>query len=303
MMNFLGIDMGGTSIKYSLINTGGQLSHEGNFPTASIDADELLQKIIVLAQEYKSKFDIKGIGISCPGVIHPFEGRALWANMNMPKGWHEAQIKADIAQALNLPVVVDNDVNCAAMGEKWLGAGKDYHTFICIAMGTGVGSGIVIQDKLYYGAHFQAGEVGYLHANKGTTRFWEKEVSTISLVQRIKETVILMRQYTDEQIESIDGKWIFEHYNTEPRVKSVVDDWADILAGGIADVICLLNPQAVILGGGVSAQEQMLIDLIAPRVKIIIPSGFQVNILVAKTGNNAGQLGAIKRLLDEEINK
>lgn len=300
-MNFLGIDMGGTTVKYSLINLEGELSYEGNFPTASKDAHELLQKIIKLAQEYKEQFQIKGIGISCPGVIHPYEGRALWANLNMPVGWHEVSIKEELEKSLNIPVIVDNDVNCAAMGEKWLGAGKDLHTFICIAMGTGIGSGIVIQDRLYYGANYQAGEVGYLHANKGTTNFWEKRASTISLVRRVQDAVRMERRYSNNEIDTIDGKWIFDHYHCNERVKFIVDDWADILAGGISDVFCVLNPQAVILGGGVSAQEQVLLDLIVPRVKAMLPCGFESNILVAKTGNNAGQLGAVKRLLDELV--
>ncbi|MGL5955673.1 MAG: ROK family protein [Brevinema sp.] len=298
-MNFLGIDLGGTSVKYSLISSEGQMSQENSFPTASKDAAELLQKIITVAQEYKDKYDIKGVGISCPGVIHPFEGRALWASLNMPKGWHEVVIKDHLEGSLGLPLIVDNDVNCAAMGEKWLGAGQDYHTFICIAMGTGIGSGIVINDKLYYGAGFQAGEIGYIRANKGTTMFWEKEASTLALVRRVQDMLRIARSLPEDQIDNVDGKWIFDQYGIDERVSAVLEDWADKLAGGIADAVCILNPQAAILGGGVSAQEKVLLDLLIPRVKALLPVGFLADIVIAKTGNNAGQLGAIKRLLDE----
>lgn len=300
-MNFLGIDLGGTSVKYSLINMQGEMSQKGSFLTASQNAEELLQKIIKLALQYKEQYKIKGIGISCPGVIHPFEGRALWANLNMPKGWHEVKIKDTLEQQIGIPVVVDNDVNCAALGEKWLGAGQNYHTFICIAMGTGIGSGIVINDKLYYGAGFQAGEIGYIRANKGSTMFWEKKASTIALVKRVQDMLRVARSIPEEQIEAIDGKWIFD--SSEERVCFVLNDWADALAEGIADAISILNPQAVILGGGVSAQGQALLDLITPRVRAYLPVGFFADIVIAKTGNSAGQLGAIKRLLDEFINK
>ncbi len=298
-MNFLGMDLGGTSVKYSLIDSSGKMSQENSFPTASKDADELLQKLVDVAQEYKQKYDIQGIGMSCPGVIHPFEGRALWANLNMPTGWHEAKIKEHLEKIIGVSVVVDNDVNCAAMGEKWLGAGQNYSTFICIAMGTGIGSGIVINDKLYYGAGFQAGEIGYIRANKGTTVFWEKEASTLALVRRVQDAVRMERSLPEEQINAIDGKWIFEQYGKNERVSSVLDDWADKLAGGVSDAICILNPEAVILGGGVSAQEKVLLDLIVPRVRTLLPVGFHADVVVAKTGNGAGQLGAIKRLLDE----
>ncbi|MDK2817891.1 MAG: ROK family protein [Spirochaetota bacterium] len=302
-MNFLGIDLGGTSVKYSLIDIDGNMSVEGTFPTVSKDADELLQKLIKIAEQYKTKYNIQGIGIACPGIIHPYEGRALWANMNMPKGWHEVVIKKTLESILKIPVVVDNDVNCAALGEKWLGAGQDYHTFICIAMGTGIGSGIVINDKLYYGAGFQAGEIGYIRANRGSTVFWEKNASTLALVKRIKDTIRISRSYAEEEIIQIDGKWIFDKYHSDQQIAFVVDDWADILAGGIADAVSILNPQAVILGGGVSAQEQKLLDLIVPRVSSYLPKGFMIEIVIAKTGNNAAQLGIIKRLLDEYINK
>ena len=302
-MNFLGIDLGGTSVKYSLIDNNGNMSVEGSFPTASTDANELLQKIIKVAEEYKKNHNIQGIGISCPGVIHPFEGKALWANFNMPKGWHEAAIKEDLENILKIPIVVDNDVNCAALGEKWLGAGQNYHTFICIAMGTGIGSGIVINDKLYYGAGFQAGEIGYIRSNKGGTIFWEKEASTLALVRRVQDTMRIDRSMSEDQIDLIDGKWIFDKYLVDEKITLVLDDWADKLAGGIADAVCILNPQAVILGGGVSAQNQALLDLLLPRVRSYLPVGFKSDVVIAKTGNKAGQLGAIRRLLDEVIEK
>lgn len=300
-MNFLGIDLGGTSVKYSLINDKGALSHSDNFPTASTDAQELLLKIVAVAQQYKQKYDIRGIGMACPGVIHPFEGRALWANLNMPKGWHEIVIKEVLENALSCPVIVDNDVNCAAMGEKWLGAGRNYHTFICIAIGTGIGAGIVINDKLFYGAGYQAGEIGYIRANKGSSLFWEKEASTLALVRRVQETVRIARSTPEEEIKQINGQWIFERAKNDDRVASVLGDWADHLAGGICDAICILNPQAVILGGGVSAQADTLMNLLTNRIYSYLPVGFKSEIKIAETGNNAAQLGAIKRLLDECI--
>lgn len=297
-MNFLGIDLGGTSVKYSLIDENGAISEDGAFPTQSKDADELLQKIINIAKLYQSNFDIKGVGISCPGVIHPEEGRALWANQNMPIGWHKANIKNILENALSLPVVVDNDVNCAALGEQWLGAGQQYHTFICIAVGTGIGSGIIINNQLYYGAGFQAGEVGYIHANKGATIFWEKYASTLALVRRIKESLIARQKYSQSEIEHIDGKWIFDHRH-DPSIKFIIDDWADHLASGIADIVNILNPQAIILGGGISAQGDFLLKLLEPRVQSFLPSGFKVDIKIATTGNNAGKLGAVKLLMQQ----
>ena len=287
-MNFLGIDLGGTSVKYALIDNNGNMSVEGSFPTASTDSNELLQKIIKVAEEYKKNHNIQGIGIACPGVIHPFEGKALWANFNMPKGWHEVVVKDALENVLKIPVVVDNDVNCAALGEKWLGAGQNYHTFICIAMGTGIGSGIVINDKLYYGAGFQAGEIGYIRSNKGGTVFWEKEASTLALVRRVQDTVRIARSMPVDQIDLIDGKWIFDQYLVDERITLVLDEWADKLAGGIADAICILNPQAVILGGGVSAQNQALLDLLLPRVRSYLPEDLSLMLLSQKQETKLG---------------
>jgi len=296
-MNFLGIDLGGTSVKYSLINEEGIISEHGNFLTKSKNADELLQKIIKVANEYKEKFNIQGVGISCPGVIHPEEGKALWANLNMPDGWHKVEIKKILEREILLPIAVDNDVNCAAIGEKWLGAGQEYDNFICIAIGTGIGSGIIINGQLYYGAGFQAGEIGYIHANKGTTIYWEKHASTLSLVQRVKDSLKSTQEYSHDTLNAIDGKWIFEQKNNI-YIKFIIEDWADHLASGIADVVSILNPQAVVLGGGISAQGEYLLELIEPRIKSYLPSGFTTNIKIATTGNDAGKLGAVRLLMD-----
>lgn len=298
-MNFLGIDLGGTTVKYALISLSGELSEKGDFPTESKNAEELLDKLVVLIESYKDKFGIKGVGISCPGVIDPYKGKVVWASSNMPKGWHQANIKEYLQSKTDLLVSVDNDVNCAALGEKWLGAAQTYHTFICIAMGTGIGSGIVINDKLYYGAGFQAGEIGYIRANKGATMFWERYASTLALVKRMQESLSLSRLYDQEIIEQIDGQWIFDNAETNSQVASILDDWADHLAKGIADAACILNPEAIILGGGVSAQGDNLLNLIVPKVQSYLPTGFIVDVKIATTGNDAGKIGAVKKIIDE----
>ena len=299
-MNFLAMDVGGTSVKYALVDAEGTISQEGTLPTPSKDADELLQKLITIAKAYKAQFNIAGVGLCCPGVVHPFEGRILGASFNMPKNWHCAEPKKVMESALDIPVVVENDVNSAALAELWKGAGKDLHTFICVAMGTGIGSGIVIDKKLYYGSKYMAGEIGFLHANIGATMFWERKASTIALVNRVKDSLRMMRR-PDNEIEAVDGIHIFEQAKKDPIIAAVLDDWAEDLSKGICDAGVLLNPQAVILGGGVSEQGQVLLDLVVPKVKARMAAGFNVEVLVTKTGNHAGKLGVIKRLLDENI--
>ncbi|MGL5253477.1 MAG: ROK family protein [Brevinema sp.] len=297
-MNFLAMDVGGTTVKYALVDINGKISQEGTLPTPSKDADELLQKLITVAKDYKAKFNIAGVGLCCPGVVHPFEGRILGASFNMPKNWHCAEPKKVMEAALNMPVVIENDVNSVALAELWQGSGKELHTFICIAMGTGIGSGIIINKKLYYGAGYMAGEIGFFHANIGATMFWERKASTISLVNRVKDSLSMMRR-SEEEIAAVDGISIFEKSKTDPIIAAVLDDWAEELSKGICDAGVLLNPQAVILGGGVSEQGQHLLDLVIPKVKARMAAGFNVDVLVTQTGNNAGKLGVIKRLIDE----
>lgn len=297
-MNFLAMDLGGTTVKYGMSDEKGVILHEGNFFTASRDADELLHKILKLSQDFHQKYHIQGIGISCAGIAHPHTGQMLGSSFNMPKGWHKAEVKAFLNSYLDMPIVVENDVNSAALAELWLGAGRDLHTFICLAMGTGIGSGIIIDKKLYYGADFKAGEIGYIHANKGATSYWERHASTLALVSRVKKA-FEMNRCTQEEIDLIDGKYIFDLVNSDLLIKNIVDDWADILARGIADAAYILNPQAVILGGGVSGQGTVLLDLLQPKINAYCAPGFSVDIKIAELGNHAGKLGVVKLLLDE----
>ncbi|SFB82781.1 glucokinase [Brevinema andersonii] len=297
-MNFLAMDLGGTTAKYAMSNEKGVILHEGKFFTASQNADELLDKILKLSHDFHQKYCIQGIGVSCAGIVHPHTGQMLGSSFNMPKGWHKAEVKAYLNSRLDMPVVVENDVNSAALAELWLGAGRNLHTFICLAMGTGIGSGIIIDKKLYYGANYRAGEIGYIHANKGATSYWERHASTLALVNRVK-IAFEMNRRAKEEIDVIDGKYIFDLINSDSLIKNIVDDWADILARGIADAAYILNPQAVILGGGISEQGPMLLELLQPKIDVYCAPGFTTNIKIAELGNHAGKLGVVKRLLDE----
>ncbi|MGL4562162.1 MAG: ROK family protein [Brevinema sp.] len=297
-MNFLGIDLGGTTVKYGLVDLSGNVSQKNDFPTKSNNADELLDKISQIIILFKEKYAIKGVGISCPGVIDPYEGSVQWSGTTMPEGWSSAKIKKYLQDKTGVTISVDNDVNCAALGEKWVGAAINYHTFICIAIGTGIGSGIVINDQLYYGAGYQAGEIGYIHANQGCSYFWEKEASTLNFVKRVKEIIAIDHQDQDI-LEQINGEWIFEQVQKDKKIAHIVNQWLDSLAKGIADAVCILNPQAVILGGGISGQGQYFIDLIKPKVFSYLPTGFKVALEIAKAGNDAAKIGAVKKLMDE----
>ncbi|MGL4394793.1 MAG: ROK family protein [Brevinema sp.] len=297
-MNYLGIDLGGTTVKYGLVDSLGQVSEKGDFPTKSKDADELLDKIAALIEDMKTKHHIQGVGICAPGVINPFTGTIVWAGGNMPDGWAGTEFKQILEQRTSLPISIDNDVNCAALGEKWIGAGQDIQHFICIAVGTGIGSGIVINNHLYYGGGFQAGEIGYIHANKGCTNFWEKEASTLNFVANIKKMLVENGEKEDN-LDYVDGLWIFENVSKNPIVAKVFDEWMDCLARGISDAACILNPQAVILGGGISGQGDNFLNLIKPKVQSYLPNGFHVEIRIAQAGNDAGKIGAVKKLIDE----
>ncbi|MGL4367497.1 MAG: ROK family protein [Brevinemataceae bacterium] len=296
MNNFLAFDLGGTSVKYSLISEDGKIHSRGSFPTKFDTSADLLNKIAETVREFQSDNIIKGVGISCPGVVDPVEGKILGFALNMPRGWHNEQIKNKLEHALNLPVEVENDVNAAALGELWLGAAKEFKNFICIAVGTGIGGGIVINGSLYYGANYHAGEAGLIRANKGATSFWEKNASALSLVDRIKHYVSNYEIGFDEQVAQIDGKWIFDHAVSNSGVKAILEDWADYLAGGIADIVSVLDPEAVILGGGISEQGDALIDLVDPKLRLFLPKSFSVILKTAKLGNDAAKLGVIKKL-------
>lgn len=284
-MKILVFDVGGTSIKYGVC-VDGQLEYVKEVPTnAKKGGSYILETLISLAQQ---ESDYDAIGVSTAGQVHSKDGYIIYANQNIP-GYTGIQIGKTLEERFQVPVAVENDVNSAAIGEASFGSGKDYHDFIMLTYGTGVGGAFVSSKEIYYGAGYCASEFGAIITHSdvrlaGNDYFdgcYEKYASTTGLVKMAMEY--------DSSLCS--GREIFSRIH-DPNILNILDRWIDEIWLGLASLIHIYNPSCVILGGGIMEQPLILQKLLEKKDFFIMPSFSNVDILRASLGNKAGLLGA-----------
>ncbi|KXA20021.1 ROK family protein [Fusobacterium animalis] len=290
-MNILAIDIGGTMIKYGLVSSDGEILSTDKIETeAEKGLENILNKIDNIFKKYKENNPI-GVAVSGTGQINGIIGKVIGGNPIIPN-WIGTNLVKILEEKYNLPAVLENDVNCVAFGEKWIGAGKNLKNFICLTIGTGIGGGIILNNQLFRGENFVAGEFGHILIKKGE---FEQFASTTALIRLVKERTG----------KTLNGKEIFDLEKKEiVEYQEVVSEWIENLTDGLSSIVYCFNPANIILGGGVIGQGEALINRIKNSLFKKIGPQFKekLNIIQAKLGNNAGMIGASYLLL-EKINK
>ena len=290
-MNILAIDIGGTMIKYGLVSSDGEILSTDKIETeAEKGLENILNKIDNIFKRYKENNPV-GIAVSGTGQINGMIGKVIGGNPIIPN-WIGTNLVKILEKKYNLPAVLENDVNCVALGEKWIGAGKDLSNFICLTIGTGIGGGIILNNQLFRGENFVAGEFGHILIKKGE---FEQFASTTALIRLVKERTE----------KTLNGKEIFDLEKKEiVEYQEVISEWIENLTDGLSSIVYCFNPANIILGGGVIEQGEPLINRIKDSLFKKIGPQFKekLNIIQAKLGNNAGMIGASYLLL-EKINK
>ena len=290
-MNILAIDIGGTMIKYGLVSSDGKILSTNKIKTeASKGLNNILNKIDNIFKKYKENNPI-GVAVSGTGQINGIIGKVIGGNPIIPN-WIGTNLVKILEEKYNLPAVLENDVNCVALGEKWIGAGKNLKNFICLTIGTGIGGGIILNNQLFRGENFVAGEFGHILIKKGE---FEQFASTTALIRLVKERTG----------KTLNGKEIFDLEKKEiVEYQEVISEWIENLTDGLSSIVYCFNPANIILGGGVIGQGEALINRIKNSLfkKIGLQFKEKLNIIQAKLGNNAGMIGASYLLL-EKINK
>ena len=290
-MNILAIDIGGTMIKYGLVSSDGEILSTDKIETeAEKGLENILNKIDNIFKRYKENNPV-GIAVSGTGQINGIIGKVIGGNPIIPN-WIGTNLVKILEKKYNLPAVLENDVNCVALGEKWIGAGKNLKNFICLTIGTGIGGGIILNNQLFRGENFVAGEFGHILIKKGE---FEQFASTTALIRLVKERTE----------KTLNGKEIFDLEKKEiVEYQEVISEWIENLTDGLSSIVYCFNPANIILGGGVIEQGEPLINRIKNSLFKKIGPQFKekLNITQAKLGNNAGMIGASYLLL-EKINK
>jgi len=287
-MKIIVLDIGGTTIKSALYSDG-TLSDIRETPSnASLGGLHLMNTAISVIRGYQQTASFDRIGISTAGQVDPVQGNIIYANQNIP-GYTGMPIRELLEEHFGVPVSVENDVNAAALGEAFFGAGRNTSDFVCLTYGTGIGGALFINGHLYRGSSFSAGEFGALITHpedrNPTLDFYsgcyEKYASSAALVRRASKY--------DPSLT--DGRRIFERIN-EVSVCHLVDQWITEIVYGLISIIHMLNPAYIILGGGIMEQEYIIQEISRKLAEHIMPSFRHVTVKRAELGNQAGMFGA-----------
>ncbi|HBE77762.1 MAG TPA: ROK family protein [Firmicutes bacterium] len=256
------LDIGGTFIKYGLLTEDGELSNFKKQKTNKNGTDGLIGQVIEIVKELIIQSDenqITGIGISSAGQVNHKKGNILFATDNLP-GWTGIDIKSIIENHFKLRCCIDNDVNCAALGEMYFGNAKGLEDFVCITIGTGIGGAIVKDSKLIHGYVGSAGEVGHMiikaggrRCNCGNRGCYEQYASASALKRDIIEKLGMSYLTPDNGF-----KLLITDYQTDQKLRNIMNGYIKYVSMGIINLLHLFNPAAVIIGGFVSEYDFLL---------------------------------------------
>lgn len=284
-MKVLVFDVGGTSIKYGYCIDNTLVDMKETPTEAKKGGQHILDTLISLIRTQEG-YD--AIGISTAGQVNADEGYIIYANENIPN-YTGIRIREVLEREFHVPVVVENDVNSAAMGEAIYGAGKAYPDFLCLTYGTGVGGAIVRDKKVYHGSSFSAAEFGAIvtHAEEriNSTSFFD------GCYERYASTTALVRSAMAYHPALDSGRKIFENLD-DPNVMAILDSWVDEIMLGLSSLTHIFNPSCIVMGGGIMVQPLIIEKIRQKKSRFIMPSFCHVQILPAELGNSAGLLGA-----------
>ncbi|KHL97260.1 glucokinase [Paenibacillus sp. IHB B 3415] len=307
----IGVDLGGTNIKAGLFDRDSKAVEELSLPTeAAAGPAHVLERIrMAVTQLTEGKGidqqQITCMGMGIPGLLDPEEGLSIFSP-NFP-GWEQVHIVNAMKPFYDFPVYIDNDVRVNLYGEWQQGAGKGCRNLVLLTLGTGVGSGIVHDGKVLYGTTFSAGEIGHMNMYRqgrpcrcGSSGCLGRYVSAVGMVNTFKEKLLdgrssLIQAWTNEDDGQITSKMISEAYDLgDPLAIEVMHETGELLGYGLANVINLLNPELIIIGGGMAAAGDRLLGSVRGTVNAhaLKLSGGRCRIVQAELGSRAGTLGA-----------
>jgi len=311
-MVILGIDIGGTSIKGGLVDNNGQVKDIFNLPIdKSLNQEQQINALINKIKDTYNNDEFEGIGLGIPGVINSSTGIVEFSN-NL--NWHNLEIVKMISEKFfGKKIAVNNDANVAALGEAKFGSAKNEKNVVMITLGTGVGSGFIIDGKLYEGEDCRGAEFGHsllvmdgLECSCGRKGCYEMYASATALIRQANEAI---KANPDSKIalrakagEKVDGKLIFETAKEGCKTsQEVVDTYVKYLCEGLINICNVFRPSTILLSGGIANQGDFLINKVKAYLEdhgYGFPPKKVVNIKCASLGYNSGIIGAASLLLN-----
>lgn len=310
---FIGIDIGGTNVKYGLVSEEGEIISKGIMPTRHAK-EELLADLegLVLAYKANASKEVLGVGISAPGTIRP-DGLMITAGAIKPM--FGVNLKIELENRVGLPVNIINDGNAVAIAEHWLGNAVGVANYICVVLGTGMGGGIVINHQLYSGTHGMAGEFGYM-VTRNLPEAMQADIEPCSLnytssvingLCKVYNKAVMDGGLPDSQL-TMDARDILKRASNGDNIaRQVLGKFYENLSVGLLNLVSVFDPEVVIIGGGISANEEFINNLTLAFEELqrrhdsvaFLMDKTIAGIKPAKLTNDAGLLGAVYQLQSE----
>ncbi|MEY4973130.1 MAG: hypothetical protein RL399_1087 [Actinomycetota bacterium] len=308
MSHTIGIDVGGTKVLGGVVTEAGEVLKTSRRDTPREGGSALSQTIADVARELAAEFDISAVGLSAAGFVSS-DRKTMLATPNIA-GWNGVQLDAELTSLINLPVVLENDANAAAWGERTFGAGKGKQNMLMVTVGTGVGGGIIVNGQLLRGAFGVAAEIGHLRVlpeghlcGCGARGCFEQYASGNALLRHAREAIAaspdLARNLLargDGTLEGLTGRAITEAAREGDQVAiSAFNTTAQWLGAGIASLAVILDPECVVIGGGVVDAGEILLAPTRAAMERYMPFAGKhpyPEIIPATLGNEAGLVGA-----------
>ncbi|HEY4554336.1 MAG TPA: ROK family transcriptional regulator [Bacillaceae bacterium] len=310
----IGVDIGGTKVKTVICDLTGNIIQSSSFTTGQYLETGLVRQIAIEVNHLIQSGEIEGekvlgMGVGVPGITDAESGVVVEApSLN----WVRYPFMAEIKKHFDFPIFLENDVNIAALGEQWLGNAQHKENMLFIAVGTGIGSGIIIHNQLYRGTSNAAGEMGYMVTDKNEIQseftpvfhrygYLESVAGGKAIGDRFTKAV---RELTGHPLhkhaaeKELSGESAFQYaIKGDKTAEKVVSEAIEHLAYGLINAACLLNPEAIILGGGVLKSHEYILPRLRKIMNPYLPSS--VELKISRLGDNAGVLGAVALFLRE----
>jgi glucokinase len=303
MRNIACFDVGGTFVKYGVVDENGDILFKSKFLSPKQNCKiKIPEMMISKIKEFQKEYSIHSVGISTAGKVDSEKGEIIFCSDNLP-GYTGAKLSEEIKKFTGLDCFVENDVNAAALGESWQGAGKDRENFVCVTLGTGIGGAIIINGKLYKGVTGGSGEVGHIIINENGE---ECNCGSRGCYERYASTAALIRNYAVKagiSEETINGKDIFKKVKKgEELAVEVYKEFLSHIVTGLVNITHLFDPGLIVIGGGISEEGDCLLkDLNSLFKQKVMPSYEEhTEIVRAILGNDAGLIGACYIALDKK---
>ena len=319
-MLYLGIDLGGTNISTGIVDENGNILVKASTPTIKgRDAEDILDDMAELSKKLMNELnvtekDIEAIGVGLPGMIDKKKGISIYAN-NLK--FNITNIVEEMQKRIDLPCYIENDANCAAIGENVCGVAYGNENLIYITIGTGLGAGIIINGKVFDGSFGGGGEAGHMvivaegeECTCGRKGCWEAYASASALrregrIAAAKYPNSKIYDLVDGNIKLIDAKTVFDAADLGDEVAiEIIDMYIKYLAVGLVNLVNIFQPEAIIIGGGVCAQGDKLINPLKEILSKRVYGGqLKTKLCIATLGNDAGIVGAamLGKINREEI--